>query len=288
MFGKECYREINRNLNRAFEEKKVLIAVHRGVWCGNVIENTIEAYEASRDMGADLFECDLSETTDGELYLFHDGGEWRVLGKDKSILEMSSEEVDSLMCRNCLGEQSGKYLQRYEALLQHFSHGELFNVDRSWASLKTLHKVMERYPDAISQAIIKTPVKDEYLEFFQNCPVKYMYMPIVYDMDQVKKVLSYKEINVVGVEAILSSEETDLFQNESIQWIHEQGLYYWANVITLGNKPEHRLYAGYEDDLVFAKNPEAAWEKVMEKGVDILQTDWPYQLYQFRNKKVCM
>lgn len=288
MFGKECYKEINRNLNRAFEEKKVLIAVHRGVWCGNVIENTVEAYETCRDMGADLFECDLSETTDGQLFMFHDGGEWRVLGTDKSILEMSSEEVDSLECRNGLGEPSGKYLQRHETLLQHFTQGELFNVDRSWPSLKALHEVMKKYPHAISQAIIKTPVKDEYLEFFQNCPDKYMYMPIVYNMDEVKKVLSYPGINVVGIEAILFSEEADLFQNENIQWIHDQGLYYWANVITLGDRLRLRLYAGYDDDLSLEKGPEAAWGKVIEKGVDILQTDWPYQLYQFRNKKVCL
>lgn len=286
MFGKEKYRAINENLNRRFKEKKVLIAVHRGVWCGNIIENTVEAYDACREMGADLFECDLSETTDGVLYMFHDGGEWRVLGKDKSILEMSSEEVDNLMCRNSLGEPSGRYLQRYEQLLQHYTNGELFNVDRSWPSLAKLDEVMQKYPHAISQAIIKTPVKDEYLEFFQNCPNKYMYMPIAYNMDEVRKVLSYPDINVVGVEAILFSEETDLFQNESIEWVHEQGLYYWANAITLGNKPEHRLYAGYEDDVALEKGPEASWGKLIDKGIDILQTDWPYQLNQFRKEKV--
>lgn len=286
MFGKEKYKAINEKLNRRFEEKKVLIAVHRGVWCGNIIENTIEAYDACRAMGADLFECDLSETTDGVLYMFHDGGEWRVLGKDQSILSMSSEEVDSLMCRNCIGEPSGRYLQRFEQLLEHYTNGELFNVDRSWPSLAKLDEVMQKYPHAISQAVIKTPVKEEYLEFFQNCPNKYMYMPIAYNMEEVKKVLSYPDINVVGVEAILFSEETDLFQNENIRWIHEQGLYYWANAITLGNKPEHRLYAGYEDDVALAKGPEASWGKLIDKGIDILQTDWPYQLYQFRKEKV--
>ena len=237
-------------------------------------------------MGADLFECDLSETTDGVLYMFHDGGEWRVLGKDQSILSMSSEEVDSLMCRNGLGEPSGRYLQRFEQLLEHYTNGELFNVDRSWPSLAKLDEIMQKYPHAISQAVIKTPVKEEYLEFFQNCPNKYMYMPIAYNMEEVKKVLSYPDINVVGVEAILSSEDTDLFRDESIAWIHEQGLYYWANVITLGNKPGHRLYAGYEDDVALAKGPEASWGKLIDKGIDILQTDWPYQLNQFRKEKV--
>ena len=57
-------------------------------------------------------------------------------------------------------------------------------------------------------------------------------------------------------------------------------------MITLGNKPGHRLYAGYEDDVALAKGPEASWGKLIDKGIDILQTDWPYQLNQFRKEKV--
>ena len=40
MVGKEKFKEINRLLNQKLEEKKVLIAVHRGCGCGNIIENT--------------------------------------------------------------------------------------------------------------------------------------------------------------------------------------------------------------------------------------------------------
>lgn len=288
MVGKACYQEINKNLNEKLIEKKVLIAVHRGVWCGNIIENTIAAYDASLEMGADLFECDLSVSTDGKLYLFHDGGEWRTLGCEKSILEMSSEEIDSLMCRNGLGEPSGRYLERYEKLLEHFTHGELFNVDRSWGYLEELHETMKKYPYAISQAIIKTPVEEKYLEFFDQCPDKYMYMPIVRSMDDVKKVLSYSNINVVGVEAIIPSEESDLFQDENIKWIQEQNLFFWANVITLGNKPAHRLYAGYEDDIALLNDPDLAWGKLIDKGINVLQTDWPFQLNKYRKAKLCL
>ena len=37
MVGKEKFKEINRLLNQKLEEKKVLIAVHRGCGCGNII-----------------------------------------------------------------------------------------------------------------------------------------------------------------------------------------------------------------------------------------------------------
>ena len=54
MVGKEKFKEINRLLNQKLEEKKVLIAVHRGCGCGNIIENTIPAYRAALQMHADV------------------------------------------------------------------------------------------------------------------------------------------------------------------------------------------------------------------------------------------
>ena len=61
-----------RLLNAHLEQNKVLIAVHRGAWGGNVIENTIPSFELALQMGADMFECDLSKSTDGVLFAFHD------------------------------------------------------------------------------------------------------------------------------------------------------------------------------------------------------------------------
>ena len=286
MVGKERFKEINHILNKELEKKKVLIAVHRGVWGGNIIQNTLAAFKACRQMGADLFECDLSESTDGILYMFHDGNEEQILGTKKSILEMSSQEIDAAMCRNSCGQPSGKYLERFETLLQNLSHGELFNVDRSWESLDTLHEIMKKYPHVISQAIIKTPAEDKYLDFFQNCANKYMYMPIVRSMEDAEKVLTYTDINLVGMEAIISSEDNGLFKDENIQWIRSQNLFFWANVLTLGNKPEHRLYAGYDDDMALLKDPDLSWGKLIDKGINVLQTDWPCQLFQYRQQKL--
>ena len=86
MAGQERYKEINRILNRELAEKKTLIAVHRGAWGGNVIENTIASYEIARFMGADMFECDLAQSTDGVVYVIHDGGEKRLFGREENII----------------------------------------------------------------------------------------------------------------------------------------------------------------------------------------------------------
>ena len=177
-------------------------------------------------------------------------------------------------------------LERFEEVLEHFSHGELFNVDRAWWFLPEVHEVMRRYPAAVSQAVIKTPVKEEYLEFFQNCPVKYMYMPIAYDMEQVRLALSYPDINIVGVEAIAKTPEDELFQDENIRWMKEQGLFVWINAITLGGLKQHVLYGGLDDDLALLKGPEESWGRIMDKGIEVIQTDWPVQLNRYRREKL--
>ena len=43
LYGRKEYEEINELLNRKINEKKTLVAVHRGMSAGNIIESTIPA-----------------------------------------------------------------------------------------------------------------------------------------------------------------------------------------------------------------------------------------------------
>lgn len=285
MVGQERFQDINKALNARLAEKKVLIAVHRGSWGGSIIENTIPAYMAALQMGADMFEVDLVKSEDGVLYAIHDTYERRLLKKMKNIKTMSSKTIDKLQYYNSIGEPSGQHVQHFEDVLKHFTNGELFNIDRAWSILPEVDEMMRKYPHAIRQAVIKTPVKDEYLEFFQNCSEKYMYMPICYSMDDVRKALSCTDINIVGVEAIAHSTDADLYAAENIRWMKEQGLYVWSNTITLSNFERHILCAGFDDNKAIIEGPEAAWGVLMDQGYNVLQTDWPAQMSAYRNQR---
>ena len=284
MFGKARYAHINKGLNRRFEEKKSLVAVHRGVWGGNIIENTVPSYVIAFEAGADIIECDVISSTDGILYVFHDGTEWRLFHKPDNIKTMSSAEIDAISCRNSIGEESGVHVERFETILQRFDNGELFNIDRAWDILPQLATTLKRYPRSIEQAIIKTPVKPEHLRFFDTYPEKYMYMPIVYSMKEVEQVLSFREINLVGMELIAYSKEAELFQDKNLGYIKEQGLFIWANTIKLGSKPSQVLFAGLDDDYALLSSPDKAWGELFRKGVDVLLTDWPMQLGCYRDR----
>lgn len=44
------------------------------------------------------------------------------------------------------------------------------------------------------------------------------------------------------------------------------------------------LYAKLDDDVSILQDPALGWGKLFEKKIDIIQTDWPAILYQYRQK----
>ena len=287
MFGKDCYKEINKLINKAFLDKKVLIAAHRGAWGGNIIENTIPSFRLALEMGADMFECDVSKSTDGVLYAFHDGYEKRILGVDANIESLSSSEINELYFFNSIGEPSGVKVEFFESIVSYFKNGELYNVDRSWGKFPETIAILRKYPWAINQALIKSHAKEEaVLNLLNECPDKFMYMPIVYSLEDVESVLSYPEINLVGMELIARSPEDELFSDEAIRFLHSKQLFTWVNTINLSNLDRHILYAGLDDENALLKDKDISWGKLMQKGIDIIQTDWPYQLKNYRDNYI--
>ena len=151
MVGKKEYAQINELLNARLDAKKVLIAVHRGAWGGNIIEGTVPSLELALKMGADMFECDLSKSTDGVIYAFHDTQEPRLLKTEQNVKTMTSAEIDALEFYNSIDEPSGKHVQRFEEVVKYFTHGELFNIDRSWPILAETHELLKDYPHVSSR-----------------------------------------------------------------------------------------------------------------------------------------
>lgn len=68
---------------------------HRGLWGGDIIENSLIAYQNAVDNGYPI-EIDLHLSTDGVLFSFHDDTTTRMTGVDKNIHTMSSTEIKGL------------------------------------------------------------------------------------------------------------------------------------------------------------------------------------------------
>ena len=68
---------------------------HRGLWGGNIVENSLTAYKAAADNGYPI-EIDLFLTTDGEIVCFHDDTLTRMTGASGKITDKSLAELKAL------------------------------------------------------------------------------------------------------------------------------------------------------------------------------------------------
>ena len=68
---------------------------HRGLWGGEIIENSLTAYKAAMDNGYPI-EIDLFLTRDNEIVCFHDDNLYRMTGKDSKIYHNTLATLKSL------------------------------------------------------------------------------------------------------------------------------------------------------------------------------------------------
>ncbi|WP_054957797.1 glycerophosphodiester phosphodiesterase family protein [Paenibacillus dakarensis] len=284
MFGKTQYRSINAMLNRKLEEKGVLIAVHRGSSGGHIIENTIPAYKAAIQQGGDMFEADVIQSTDGVLFTFHNGEEPRLLNVPDNIKTMDSATIDRMQYRNAIGNISRYKIERLHDVLAAFKGEDvLMNIDRAWDIWAELLPALDQH-DMMEQILLKGPVRREHLDYLNEYPGKYMFMPIVDSEADIEIMLEYTDINLVGMELVADSETHPLFQDELIAFLKSKNLFVWANAIVLND--ERVLFAKYDDNTSIIQDPALGWGRLLNKKVDVIQTDWPALLSAYRNKRL--
>ena len=72
-----------------------MVCAHRGR-SGVCPENTMVAFEAAIELGADFIECDVHATADGELVIMHDADARRTTDGEGSVEEMTLDQVRAL------------------------------------------------------------------------------------------------------------------------------------------------------------------------------------------------
>ncbi|MFK9094370.1 glycerophosphodiester phosphodiesterase family protein [Bacillus salipaludis] len=283
MIGKKEFNSINNLLNQKLKEKGILIAVHRGSPGGNIIENTIPAYKAALKQKGDILEIDVIKSTDGVLYVFHDGQEKRLLNENDNIKTLASTKIEGLTYLNAIGHKTSYKVERLDDILEAYKGEVLINIDRAWDIWLELLPKLDQH-DMVNQIILKGPVVREQLEFLNSYKTKYMFMPIIHSLHEIDVTLEYQNINLVGIELIADSEQHPLFQDEVISSIKNNDLFVWANAINLDD--EIILFAKLDDNTSIIQNPDLGWGRLFDKKVDIIQTDWPAILADYRDHKI--
>ena len=283
IFGKKEYQDINKEISKAINEKGFLISVHRGSRGGHVLENNLESYKLYIMKGADMFELDIAFSKDDVLYCFHDTTEYYNLHINDNIETFTSKEIDEFRLYNSIGERTEKHINRFEEVLKTFNNGEFYNIDRAWKRLDLLFPLLDKYENALTHALFKSPVKKEILDFLDKYSTKYMYMPIIYKEEDLELLNQYKNINVVGFEVIIRNNESPFLKNHTIERLKKENYFIWINAIRLSDGDKWSLADHNDDDVSLFSNTDKGWKTIInEYHADIIQTDWPELLIKLR------
>ncbi|SDQ96344.1 glycerophosphodiester phosphodiesterase family protein [Thermostaphylospora chromogena] len=282
MFGQTRFAATNALLNDRFARFGTLIAAHRGTGIASVVENTADAAAAALASGADVVEIDVIASRDGQFFAFHDGEERRLLGVDQDLRLMTADQIDELRYTFVDRPSRPARVERVLELLDAFRGKGLFHLDRSWWWWRRLLPALDAL-GMTGQLLLKCPAEDGWADALRAHPVKYPFMPICRTVAEAERYLGDESLNTVGVELLATTANSPFLRADTIARLHAHGVFVLVNAEVLADGPD--LFAGYDDEVAVLRSPEEGWGPLFDLGVDVIQTDWPWLLRDYRRRR---
>lgn len=283
LFGQEAFEPVNRRINQLLDRVGTAIIAHRGTGHASIPENTSMAVRAAVLSGADMVELDVTASSDGEYFSFHDGYETEQLGIPVNLQSLTAVEIEktSYVWRDRPGRTTR--VDRLLPLLESFRGEVIFNIDRSWWRWPRLLKALHRL-DMDDQLVLKCPAWEEAaLQRLREFEVKFPFIPICSTPEDVYRTVRDPQINTVGVELITTTRQHPWFSPEVIAEFHALGVFCFMNTETLTTGIP--LFGGLDDELAILTSPEEVFTPLFDLGFDAIQTDWPWLLRDFREAR---
>lgn len=258
--------------------KMPLIAAHRGACAGNIPCNTWVAYEAALAQGADIMEIDVSKSLDGELFTFHPRTEPLFLHSDRLISEMTVDEVRKLRFYNADSAVTEIGVSTLDETLEQLKDRCIINIDKFPDCPAEIAAAVRRH-GMQDQILVKTNATDAWFKVVEEVAPDLPYMIFLRSDDVFSEMLKKRNLRYLGTESIFATEDAQIAQTEYVEQMHKMGLKVWYNAIVYNYKKV--LAAGHNDDISVAGKPDEGWGWLIDRGVDMIQTDWPGMLRQY-------
>lgn len=272
----------NDFFNRELAEKKVLIASHRGVSGGNILENTIPAFQNALLHGADIVEMDCALSTDKKLYVYHTGYEKFHFGlEDRQLDELDSSEIEALHFTNRYFVKVSQGVEKLENAFLFLKGKCLINLDRAYRAPDAALDLIRRL-GMQDQVIYKTFVEEELLKHLEEKYPDIMFMPLMGKEKEIE-ILEKFRLNYVGCELVFRSVEQDIVKRENLAYLKDRYKMLWANPITC--EDDLILTGGKNDNLSVTDSFDQGWGWLIDAGFNVLQTDWPALLLRYLKEK---
>lgn len=261
-------------------KKGPLIAAHRGVGGGNIPFNTLEAFEVALKQGADIIETDVIKSADGVLFVFHVGQEINHLNRDIKLTQMTSDEIRQVRYVNGDNNLTNCHIPTLDDVLEHLKGRCIINLDHGWDGdwFEDMLNAVRRH-NMRDQVIIKTPSTVQYLKQMEELGPDLMFMPIIYEKDDISPQIEKMNLNYIGAEVVFKKDDAPVASHEYIEYQHNKGRLLWCNSILYDSAVP--LSGGHTDDISVTGDPNKGWGWLIDRGFDILQTDWPAMLLDY-------
>lgn len=258
---------------------KVMVASHRGKFGAGVMENTVLAFETAIGQGADMVEMDLMITRDGTLVGHHDNTLQRLFGIAGRPEDLTYEELQQLSFNNYFAEPCAEKLETFDMILEALKGRTILVLDKCWDHWDQVYRSLKKM-DMTGQTVFKFYIEDTKALAWAGSHPELIYIPMVADPACMTQVEWLRERAALPAIEILPQKDTDLlFQKSFISGLHEKGIKVWCNSLSFSK--DLIFGAGYDDVRSMRYGGDCGWGVQIERGVDILQTDWPYELKKY-------
>ncbi len=253
----------------------MIVVAHRGTWGANIPCNTLTAYELALKQGADMLEIDVDRTSDGKLVIFHPEKEWAMLGHGvPSVKEMTYDYIrENVRYLNVDRTRTEYTLNTLDEVLETFRDRCYINVDKFWENPEEIIRAIRRF-GMEEQIIVKTSPSREMFDLMEQYPA-IQYLPII-RADNVHEELMRRKLRYVGAEVLFPTEDSPFTTDAFIDKMHRDGKLVWVNSIVYDYREV--LAAGRSDDRAMRGDPDGSWGWLIDRGYDIIQTDWTREL----------
>lgn len=252
--------------------KLPLIMAHRGVSGGNIPCNTMQAFQAAFNQGADIIELDVACSKDLVPVVHHIGKEEIHLGIKNSISDMDINDIKSIHHLNQDMKLSKYLVVTLEEVLSHFTGDIIFQIDKFWYAPKEISEVIHKL-GVQDRVIIKTPPEERYFEQVEMYASDIPYMTVVRGKDSVSdKLLLRENMCYIGAEVLFDSDDDEVASKKYIQEMHSKNLIVAVNAIVYDDNVI--LASEHTDDVAITGDPYTGWGWFCDQGFDIIQTDF--------------
>ncbi|BBC74276.1 conserved hypothetical protein [Altererythrobacter sp. B11] len=271
--------EIERRL--AGPDGTVMVVAHRACWKGSS-ENSINAIRACIAAGIDMVELDVRATRDGKLVLMHDATVDRMTNGSGKVADLNWATLSKLRLRQGNGLHDGKpapltarRIPTFEEALRAASDRILINVDAK----VPLSPAVLALVDAVGgrrQILFKAEATAEQVQALAPWVDEVRFMPILREPgirdDPAAAIAAYDPLHPVAYEVDVKDR---VFAPGLTPIIRPRCARYWVNSLS------GRVFS----DTEAVADPDAVWGRLVDLGVDAIQTDEPIMLKTYLRQR---